>query len=98
MRWLLDTQHGDGSWGIWGGTQEETAYAVLVLTGLPDAEGPGHREAVRRAQTYLAQPAHHGEHPPLWHDKDLYAPTVVVEAALLAARHTLRRFAHTGER
>ncbi|MFD0850660.1 prenyltransferase/squalene oxidase repeat-containing protein, partial [Actinomadura adrarensis] len=35
VRWVLATQHGDGSWGRWGGTAEETAYAlhILLLTG-----------------------------------------------------------------
>jgi hypothetical protein len=31
VRWTLATQRADGSWGRWGGTAEETAYAVQLL-------------------------------------------------------------------
>ncbi|MFB9839674.1 prenyltransferase/squalene oxidase repeat-containing protein, partial [Actinoallomurus acaciae] len=46
VRWTLATQRADGSWGHWGGTAEETAYAVqlLLLTrpgATPDAVPPG---------------------------------------------------------
>jgi hypothetical protein len=43
--WLIATQHGDGSWGIWGGTAEETSYAIQAL---PKTGGIGADPAVCR--------------------------------------------------
>jgi halimadienyl-diphosphate synthase len=83
--WVLGTQREDGSWGVWGGTAEETSYALqlLVLTGGLTVEGV--RDALRRGGGYLSSWT--GEHPPLWHDKDLYAPEAIVRASILAATH-----------
>ncbi len=39
-RWLLDSQHTNGSWGMVGGLPEETAYAVLALDALEPHSGP----------------------------------------------------------
>jgi hypothetical protein len=33
VRWLVETQYPDGSWGIWRPTAEETAYAMHALAG-----------------------------------------------------------------
>ncbi|MFB4305602.1 prenyltransferase/squalene oxidase repeat-containing protein [Actinomadura sp. GTD37] len=90
--WVLASQHPDGSWGRWGGTPEETAYAVqlLLLTGRPlDRAG---RDAVARAVPPLLRSLTSGDggaadEPALWHDKDLYRPTAIVRAAVLAALH-----------
>lgn len=111
-RWVLDTQRADGSWGIWGDTAEETAYAlqILLLTG---GDVPHHAAAAGLA--YLTAPADSGsaEDPPgwaadgpaMWHDKDLYRPTAVVRAAVLAAlqlgqrlvSHSSHAFTHRSE-
>ncbi|MBW8485071.1 hypothetical protein K1Y72_21995 [Actinomadura sp. PM05-2] len=90
-RWVLDTQRPDGSWGHWQGTAEETAYAVqiLLMTGGPD---PACTDAARRAAPVLAA-ALDGDGtdgaPAMWHDKDLYRPTAIVRAAVVAAAHLL---------
>ncbi len=79
--WVLANQRSDGSWGRFRGTYEETAYAVQILA--------------RSDNVHIGQPMRRGcrfltgwgdrEHPPLWHDKDLYTPVRVVRAAGLAA-------------
>ncbi|GAB3909153.1 hypothetical protein GCM10027612_84650 [Microbispora bryophytorum subsp. camponoti] len=88
VRWVLATQREDGSWGRWGGTAEETAYAVqlLLMTGPLTGDG-GRPEAVRRGYRYLLRAADQADGPALWHDKDLYLPRAVVRAAVLAALH-----------
>ncbi len=88
VRWAMDTQREDGSWGRWGGTAEETAYAMqlLLMTGLPDGD-ENRAEAVRRGYRYLLASADPADGPALWHDKDLYLPMAVVRAAVLAALH-----------
>jgi short subunit dehydrogenase-like uncharacterized protein len=91
VRWLLATQRDDGSWGRWQGTTEETAYALLVLRLTRSAPEDPRAEAVARGYAYLAPRAAEGagEHDAvrLWHDKDLYRPTAIVRAAVLAALH-----------
>ncbi|MBB2913807.1 hypothetical protein FHS43_005116 [Streptosporangium becharense] len=87
IEWTLATQHSDGSWGMWGGTAEETAYAVHILLrtrpGRADARA---RRAAARGGRFL-RGRDTGRHPALWQDKDLYAPTAICEATRLAALH-----------
>ncbi|MCP3786399.1 terpene cyclase/mutase family protein [Micromonospora sp. A3M-1-15] len=83
--WLLETQRADGSWGRWSGTAEETAYAVLALAG---AGRPGDLRvaaALVRGRRRLSEWDGSADGPALWHDKDLYRPTLIVRAAVLAA-------------
>ncbi|WP_091670967.1 prenyltransferase/squalene oxidase repeat-containing protein [Amycolatopsis marina] len=90
VRWVLETQHPDGSWGRWSGTYEETAYAVQILlrTGLPVDEATA--LAAARGCRFLIANADLTEHPALWHDKDLYTPTRIVRTEGLAALHVAR--------
>jgi halimadienyl-diphosphate synthase len=72
VRWVLEHQRADGSWGCWIGTREETAHTLhLLLTT------PGHDEATASGIRYLrtAEPAP----VPLWHGKELYEPERIVE-------------------
>lgn len=85
VTWVVDTQREDGSWGRWQGTVEETSYAVHLLAVAAAADQPGVAEALRRGTRYLADPPRPAEDPPLWHAKELYAPTQVIRAAHLAA-------------
>ncbi|WP_327048145.1 hypothetical protein OG320_09845 [Microbispora sp. NBC_01189] len=88
VHWVLRTQRPDGSWGRWCGTREETAYAMQLLLLSRD----NHREdglvaeVAARGYDYLLR-SDEADDPPLWHDKDLYLPVAVVEAAILAALH-----------
>ncbi|MEU4539723.1 prenyltransferase/squalene oxidase repeat-containing protein [Streptosporangium sp. NPDC023825] len=87
--WVLETQRPDGSWGLWSGTCEETAYAMQTLLRSSRHDDAVSR-AVLRGDAFLAEHGDHREHPPLWHDKDLYAPVAVVRAEALAARALAR--------
>lgn len=80
--WVLGSQRADGSWGRWAGTFEETAYAVQILlrAGVPRVE-----QAAARGCLFLLSWEHDRDHPPLWHDKDLYTPIRIVRAEGLAA-------------
>ncbi|WP_433282080.1 prenyltransferase [Micromonospora sp. CA-244673] len=83
--WLLDTQRADGSWGRWGGTAEETAYAVLALAGAGRTADTRVDAALGRGRRRLSEWDGRPDGPALWHDKDLYRPTLIVRAAVLAA-------------
>jgi hypothetical protein len=90
IEWVLSTQHTDGSWGRWGGTAEETAYAIqLLLLAGPAPDGPVTDSrvaaAAARGHRFLRLTVHQPQHPALWHDKDLYLPAAVVRAATLSA-------------
>jgi len=92
--WLRETQNADGSWGFCGQpTPEETAYAVLALA----ARDPGDLDQadrrrcalagryIRRAMLNTSRWDPEQIYPPLWIDKCLYTPTLVVRAAIEAA-------------
>jgi hypothetical protein len=82
--WLRQTQNADGSWGFYGQpTAEETAYGLLALASRADDRDMRHCDA---AASYLRQSVADGaSHPPLWIDKCLYIPPLVVNAAIYAA-------------
>jgi halimadienyl-diphosphate synthase len=85
VEWVRQAQNTDGSWGIYGGSAEESAYAmqILLLTGHHDTA------TAHRGYEYLVhrvdQPS--DQHPALWHDKDLYCPYTIVRASILATLH-----------
>jgi hypothetical protein len=84
-QWLLATQRADGSWGLWEGTAEETAYAVQILLLTGSGSEAEEMAAGRGRAHLLAGPGADG--PAMWHDKDLYLPTAIVHATVLAALH-----------
>lgn len=87
VEWMLRTQRADGSWGRWDGTAEETAYALHLLCVADPARHPGIDAAIAGGAEFLDRVDLDAEQPALWHDKDLYHPTAIVQAAVLAARH-----------
>ena len=93
-RWLRQTQNADGSWGAFdGGTAEETAYGVLALGGgSPNESDVAHIRAAGRYLSLRSGEAGAAElFPALWVEKCLYAPRLVVEAAIEAALTVTRR-------
>lgn len=83
VRWVLRTQRPDGRWGRWTGTTEETAYMVQLLSRTrPGADAAA---AAARGSAALSADDDPGSYPPLWHDKDLYAPVTTIAAARLTA-------------
>jgi halimadienyl-diphosphate synthase len=82
--WLRQSQNADGSWGFYGvSTAEETAYGLLALASCADDRDVQRCEAAAR---YLRETAADGtSHPPMWIDKCLYIPPLVVNAAIEAA-------------
>jgi len=86
VEWLLESQREDGSWGMFGGSAEETAYAVEALSGVRGPRRAAARRALAHAGAFL-EGERGGSRPALWIGKGLYHPRAVVEAAVLAARH-----------
>lgn len=91
--WVLDTRRADGAWGRWQSTAEETAYAVRILIESGRAD-TATLAAAAGGTAFLLRFGFTTEHPPLWHDKDLYTPTRVVRAEVIAAVHRARRHPH----
>jgi halimadienyl-diphosphate synthase len=100
---IAQTQHADGGWGRAGSSVEETAYALLTAVAARHALTPvgkalaqtGWPRIVTRGRRYLQR--HFGDLarpdrlPPMWVDKDLYAPPRIIRAAVLAALRATRR-------
>jgi len=82
--WITSTQRSDGSWGVFGGTVEETAYCVQALL-LSDPGQTGERADIEGAIRYLRANRKQLNHPELWIGKGLYAPIHVIEASALSA-------------
>ncbi|MFI6100128.1 prenyltransferase/squalene oxidase repeat-containing protein [Lentzea sp. NPDC051213] len=80
--WVLRTQRDDGSWGRWDGTYEETAYALRILSHSSQDVSAAMVRGAKFMHAWGERP-----HPPLWHDKDLYTPTRIVQAEGVAALH-----------
>ncbi|MGZ9220795.1 MAG: type B diterpene cyclase [Anaerolineales bacterium] len=84
VKWMLQTQNRDGSWGTYISTAEETAYAMQALWFWNEnvAKVPRHalRQGARWLREHIDQPF-----PPLWIGKCLYNPNLVIRSAVLCA-------------
>jgi hypothetical protein len=96
--WLRQTQNRDGSWGFHERpTAEETAYSLLALAARNKSELTAHdRASCMAAARYLRDAIAVSEdgntlYPPLWIDKCLYTPSLVVRAVIASALEAYRR-------
>jgi halimadienyl-diphosphate synthase len=81
IKWILDTQRADGSWGFYKiATAEETAYCIQALA----TSGPGYSEEINLAHDWLLKNLE-SPYPPLWVDKALYCPEILVSSSILSA-------------
>ncbi|MFI7000245.1 hypothetical protein [Nocardia sp. NPDC050175] len=71
ISWTCAQQREDGSWGRWSGTREETAHAVSILVDTDRLA------AVRAGADFLRHAP--SIETPLWHGKELYEPTRIVD-------------------
>ena len=94
--WLRETQNADGSWGFYDQpTVEETAYGLLALTAgarhdrdcLPCDRASQYLQS--HAQSRGARPCapttDEEMFPPLWIEKCLYTPKLIVQATIESA-------------
>ena len=82
--WIVHTQNSDGSWGYYMPTAEETAYCLQALAICQRTGRGAPKDVIQRGAIWLAD--HQADtFPPLWIDKCLYCPDVVVRSAILSA-------------
>ena len=98
--WLRQSQNADGSWGFYGqSTAEETAYGLLALAGNRDMDERDRARSAAAARFLKLKRRENVAHPPLWIDKCLYIPPLVVNAAIDGAltawnKRVVRKEAH----
>jgi halimadienyl-diphosphate synthase len=97
--WLRQSQNADGSWGFYGQpTSEETAYGLLGLLANRELDERDRDRCQAAADFLHASIRHETPNPPLWIDKCLYIPPLVVNAAIEAALTAWTRRSHTMKR
>jgi halimadienyl-diphosphate synthase len=90
--WLRRSQNADGSWGFYGQpTAEETAYGLLALVTQPEIDARERAQCAAAARFLEDATSANHPHPPLWIDKCLYLPPLVVNAAIEAALHAWKQ-------
>ncbi len=84
VKWILQTQNKDGSWGTYLPTAEETAYAIQALwvwnENIAKIPKNALKNGARWLKEHMDQP-----YPPLWIGKCLYNPSLVIRSAVISA-------------
>jgi len=89
--WIIGTQNSNGSWGLDGGTPEETAYALQALFCYNQIERIDF-EPILRAMTYLSEYDYRTRPvDALWIGKALYAPEIVAKSAIQSVFYMFRK-------
>lgn len=84
IKWILQTQNKDGSWGTYLPTAEETAYAIQALWFWNEHVARVPKNALKNGARWLQE--HLDEpYPPLWIGKCLYSPRLVILSAVISA-------------
>ncbi|MBC8504343.1 MAG: hypothetical protein ISR58_11700 [Anaerolineales bacterium] len=84
INWIIETQNGDGSWGFYRPTAEETAYCLQALLILQRHGEKVPSDILKRGLDYLSANMD-PPYEPLWLGKCLYTPELVVRSAVLSA-------------
>ena len=84
VAWVLKSQNGDGSWGTYIKTAEETAYALQALWVWNEKVAKVPKSAFRRGAQWLTENLDK-PYPPLWIGKCLYSPHLVIRSAIISA-------------
>lgn len=85
INWILDTQKANGSWGFFNrSTAEETAYCIQALATWQKYSGKSFSDQIQRAGQWLSKNCE-PPYPPLWMDKSLYCPEILVKSCILSA-------------
>ena len=84
VRWIIETQRENGSWGYYKETAEETAYCLQALLLWKRNGGNVPKDVLQRGLAWL-QEHRQPPYPPLWICKALYNPELIVQSAVLSA-------------
>ncbi|MCA9921072.1 MAG: hypothetical protein KC421_01805 [Anaerolineales bacterium] len=84
IKWLLDTQKTDGSWGYYTSTAEETAYSLQALSIWKQAGYYVSPIVFEQGLEWLIRHQTQ-QYPPLWIGKCLYSPTLVIQSSVISA-------------
>lgn len=85
IAWMIETQRSDGSWGVFAGTLEETAYCIQALIITNAHQDPKVLSIIEKAVEYLLANNQNDSYPELWIGKGLYTPVKVVESTVISA-------------
>jgi halimadienyl-diphosphate synthase len=85
VAWILKTQNANGAWGFYGfPTAEETAYCIQALKTWQIHGGKVPENRLVIAKLWLSANCE-GPYPPLWIDKSLYCPEILVKSSIISA-------------